>query len=332
MLDLGVEFIRPLWLLGLLPLLVCAWWLRQQKLSASAWENIVDPALQPHVLEPGSYKRYNGTWWLLLGWLVALITLAGPVWQEQEKPVFQAQQAQVVLFDLSGSMIAEDIKPSRLARARFKLIDLLKNANGVQVALIAFTERPYVVSPLTADANTIEAFVESLDPAIMPVQGSRIDLAIEKSLELFEQANVQQGHIVLITDSEVGARDFNAATVAKDAGHKLSVIGVGTERGAPLRTGDGRFVQSASGSVVVPQLQISALKSLARTGGGIYTDIRSGLQDINALKRVQENLELVEEDATEQQLTQKYWVEFGSYAVLGLLIAALLLFRRGVMW
>jgi Ca-activated chloride channel family protein len=329
--DLSIEFVRPLWLLGLLPLLVCAWWLRQQKLSASSWEHIVDPALQPHVLEPGSYKRYNGTWWLLLGWLLTLITLAGPVWQEQEKPLFQAQPAQVVLFDLSASMVADDIKPSRLVRGRFKLIDLLKNADGVQVALIAFTERPYVVSPLTADANTIEAFVESLDPAIMPVQGSRIDLAIEKSLELFEQANVQQGHIVLITDSEVGARDFNAATVAKDAGHKLSVIGVGTERGAPLRADDGRFVQSASGSVVVPQLQTGALKSLARTGGGIYSDISTGLQDINALKRVLASFELVE-DATEQELTQKYWVEFGSYAVLGLLIVALLLFRRGVMW
>ena len=331
MFDIGIEFVRPLWLLGIVPLLVCGWWLRKQKVSSSAWENIVDPALQPHVLEPGSYKRHNSTWWLLLGWFVALITLAGPVWQEQEKPIFQAQPAQVVLFDLSGSMIADDIKPSRLVRARFKLIDILNNAAGVQIALIAFTERPYVVSPLTADANTIEAFVESLDPAIMPVQGSRIDLAIEKSLELFEQANVLQGHIVLITDSEVGARDFNAATVAKDAGHTLSVIGVGTERGAPLRTEDGQFVQSASGSVVVPQLQTSALKSLARTGGGIYSDISSGLLDVNLLKHVMQNIQVVE-DATEQQLTQKYWVEFGSYAVLGLLIAALLLFRRGVMW
>lgn len=329
--EFNIEFVRPLWLVGLLPLAVCAWWLRQQKLSTSAWEKVVDPALQPHVLEPGTYSRRNGTWWLLLWWLIALITLAGPVWQEQEKPIFQAQQAQVVLFDLSASMVADDIKPSRLVRARFKLIDLLNNADGLQIALIAFTERPYVVSPLTEDANTIEAFVESLDPSIMPVQGSRIDLAIEKALELFEQANISQGQIVLITDSEVGAKEFNAATIAKESGHKLSVIGVGTERGAPLRTENGQFLQSASGSVVVPQLQTSALKSLARTGGGIYANISSGLQDIAALKRVQENL-AVTEDAVEQQLTQKYWVEFGSYAVLGLLIAALLLFRRGVMW
>lgn len=331
MADIGIDFLRPWWLLGIVPWAVAAFFMVSRSKSDSGWEQVVDPALQPYVIEPGESQRSWYKWLLLPAWLVCLLTLSGPVWDKQEVPVFQGQQAQVVLFDLSRSMLTDDIKPSRVTRARFKLTDFLNNASGVQVALIAFAERPYVVSPLSDDANTIASFVESLDPAIMPAQGSQVDLAIEKGIELLSQAGVTQGQLVLITDSEVRAKDIAAATAVKTAGHRLSIIGVGTEKGAPLRAADGRFLQDANGAIVVPQLQADDLAQLARAGGGVYTALSNGDEDLKQLDRVQEALS-VNIDETEKQTSNEYWIEYGPYVVLGLCLCALLLFRRGVIW
>lgn len=329
--ELGLDFLRPWWLLGVVPWVAAALFVINRRHNSSGWEQVVDPVLQPYVIEPGKAQGSIDKWLVLLAWLLCLLTLSGPVWDKQDIPVFQGQQAQVVLFDLSRSMYSDDIKPSRVARARFKLTDFLANASGVQIALVAFAERPYVVSPLSDDANTIAAFVESLDPAIMPAQGSRIDLAIEQGVDLLAQADVQQGHLVLITDSAVRAKDITAAAAAYAAGHRLSIIGVGTEQGAPLRGEDGRFLVDRTGAIVVPQLNPTALASLARAGGGVFTPLSSGDKDMQQLEQVQKALVLSVDEA-EKQTSNEYWVEYGPYAVLALCLSALLLFRRGVLW
>jgi len=331
MTDFGMDFLRPWWLLGLLPWLLAAIFMFTRQQSDSGWERVVDPALQPYVIEPGEGQRSVYKWLLLLGWLLCLLALSGPVWVKQEIPVFQGKQAQVILFDLSRSMYSDDIKPSRVARARFKLTDFLSSASGVQIALIAFAERPYVVSPLSDDANTIAAFVESLEPAIMPAQGSRVDLAIEQGVSLFEQAGVTQGQLVLITDTEVRARDIEVAAAAKNVGHRLSIIGVGTEQGAPLRGEDGRFLQDSSGAIVVPQMKPDALSALARAGGGVFTRIRSDDQDLQKIEKVQQDM-AIGIDESEKQTSNEYWIEYAPYVVLGLCLYALLLFRRGIIW
>lgn len=329
--ELSISFLRPWWLLGILPLLLAAFFAHRQSSRPSAWEAVVDPVLQPYVIEPEQQAGSWARWLLLLGWFFCLLVLSGPVWERQEIPVYQGQQAQVVLFDLSRSMNSDDIKPSRVARARFKLSDFLASAEGLQIALVAFAQRPYVVSPLSDDANTIAAFVESLDPSIMPAQGSRIDLAINMGVDLLAQAGISQGQLVLITDSEISARDINAAGLAKIEGHLLSVIGVGTEKGAPLRGDDGRFLQDASGAIVVPQLNSSALGTLAQAGGGVYTVLTSDGSDLQLISSVQKELEIVGE-LSESQTTNEYWIEYGPYALLLLALLAMLFFRRGVIW
>jgi len=329
--DFVLTFLRPWWSLGFIPLVLAAVFLLRERQTESAWEKVVDPALQPYVIEPGQQSRSFSGWLLLLGWAICLGILTGPVWEKQEIPVFQGQQAQVVLFDLSRSMYSDDLKPSRVARARFKLTDILTQAKGLQIALIAFAERPYVVSPLSDDANTIASFVESLDPSIMPAQGSRLDLAIEQGVALFEQAGVTQGQLILFTDSDVNAAAIAAASAATNAGHRLSVIGVGTEQGAPLRGEDGRFLQNASGAIVVPQLKPAALASLAAAGGGKFTILKNNDEDIELINSVQQALEITG-DATEQLATNEYWVEYGPYVILLLLFLSLLFFRRGVIW
>ena len=325
-----LQWLRPLWLWGLVPLLLLfAVWLRHGAHGKSAWERVVDPQLQPYVIDGITSKRTVAPFALFAGWALSLLMLAGPVWEQREVPVFQAQQAEVVLFDLSRSMLSEDVAPNRLTRARFKLSDLLEHSKGRQIGLIGFTERPYVISPLTEDTDTIDAFLPSLSPDIMPVQGSRLDLAIDRAVDLLEQAGVQQGHILLIGDHEVGARDIDAATRAREAGHRLSVLAVGTAAGKPLRDDQGQFIVDASGSIVVPQLNMVSMNDLATAGAGRAVGLSTGSRDLDQLAQVRDAV-AVEAGDPMAAAQKTYWIEYSPWLVWPLMGAALCLFRRGV--
>lgn len=344
-----LHFLRPGWLWGFLPLLaaVVFWWRRRA--TAGAWRAAVDAELLPYMLDGGAAKHRQGNAWLLfLGWALALVILAGPVRERQSVDVFEARRAQVVLFDLSRSMLADDVAPSRLARARFKLIDLIKRSAGVRIGLIGFAERPYVISPLTDDATTLSAFVDSLDPAIMPLQGSRVDLALSLGGELLAQAGVDAGHMILISDSDVTARDVTAARLLREAGHVVSVLGVGTPAGAPLRGDDGAFLRERNGGIVVAQFDRDGLADLARAGGGVLAVLASGADDIDELLAVQTGLQQdipstrdSADDAQGADAPQSlppqalapqalHWVERAPLAIPLLALLALGFFRRGI--
>jgi len=284
------HFLRPAWLWGYLPLTLAAivWW--RQQAAASAWRVVVDAELAPHMLEDGAAHRRRDALLLFLGWALALLILAGPVRERQSVEVFEARRAQVVLFDLSRSMLADDVAPSRLARARFKLADLIKRSGGVRTGLVGFAERPYAISPLTDDAATLEAFVSSLDPEIMPAQGSRVDLALTFGGELLAQAGVDSGHVILFSDADVTARDAEAARALREQGHVVSVLAVGTPAGAPLRGADGKFLRDRNGGIVVAQLDRDGLADLAGTGGGVMVALSSTMDDIDSLLAVQTRL------------------------------------------
>lgn len=327
--EADFQWMRPLWLWALVPLtIILVAWLRRG-VSGGAWDSMVDPELQPYVID-GEASR--GTSWPLAlfgGWALAIVLLAGPVWQQQEVPVFQAQQAELILFDLSRSMLSDDIAPNRLTRARFKLADLLAQSEGRQIGLIGFTERPYVISPLTEDTRTISAFLPSLSPDIMPVQGSRLDLAVERAVELFEQAGVRQGHILYVGDQVVGAPDITAADEASKLGHRLSVLAVGTAAGKPLRDDQGQFLTDSDGGIVVPQVRMAAMRDLATAGAGIAVSLTTDSSDINQLAVVRDAMAVEAGDPT--QATRKtYWVEYSPWLVWPLMLAGLLLFRRGL--
>ncbi|MFT7210025.1 MAG: Ca-activated chloride channel family protein [Granulosicoccus sp.] len=327
--ETSLMWLRPSWLLGFLPLLLLAlYWLRQRK-DRSDWEALVDPELQRYVIEQSPPSKRRAPVILFLAWAFSLILLAGPVWQQQEVPVFQAEQAEVVLFDLSRSMLADDVAPDRLTRARFKLMDLLQRSDGRQTGLVAFAERPYIISPLTEDALTVEAFVSSLDPDIMPAQGSRLDLAISKALELLDQASVEQGHILAITDAVVTDRDRLVAREAKLLGHRVSVLAIGTPAGSPLRDEAGQFLQQKNGAIVVPQLDMPGMRSLANAGAGVAVMMTSNSDDLDTIEAVRQLIAISEE--TGESVAEKiYWIEYAPWGVWLLLLLLLGSFRRGI--
>lgn len=325
----ALHWMRPAWLWGFLPWVLALLYRLRPGSGRGGWDAIVEPALQPYVIEGEVKSRRAGTLLLFAAWALSLLLLAGPVWQQREVPVFEAEQAQLVLFDLSRSMLTDDLPPDRLTRARFKLMDLLARSQGRQTGLIAFAERPYVISPLTDDARTIEAFVPSLSPEIMPVQGSRLDLAIERAMQLFEQASVASGHIILISDAPAASRDIDAARAARQTGHRVSVLAVGTAAGAPLRGEDGQFLQYANGSIVVPQLDMESLRAVASAGGGTAVSLSTSTDDLDALDAVLSGVSL-SGDVDEQAARKVYWVEYAPWMLWPLLGLLLLAFRRGV--
>jgi len=285
MLPAELHFLRPYWFYALIPLTLLLWRLWSRHARRSRWQDVCDQDLIEPLLTDDSGSRRSLPLALLgLGWLLAVLALAGPSWTALPQPVVPQQQARVIMLDLSRSMDATDLKPSRLAQARFKALDLLNAIDEGQTGLIAYAAEPFTVSPLTDDSATIAALLPSLDTDIMPAPGTRTDLALAHAVKLLQQAGVQRGHIILIGDgvSPLPA-SLEQAHMLRAAGHRLSVLAVGTTIGAPIPTAGGGFLSDASGAIVMPRLDSNALAELAAAGGGQLVALDNGRRDIDRL-------------------------------------------------
>ena len=321
-------WLRPEWLYAIPALLVLAVLLARGKLGAGNWQSVIDPALIPYVLsrDPGRGTDYR--WWLLgLGGLIAITALAGPAWQRIEQPVFRAEQAIVIALDLSRSMDAQDIAPSRLLRAKLKILDMLARRESGQSALVVYSANAFTVTPLTTDVDTIAALVNSLGTDIMPSRGSYPEIAIAKGRQLLDQAKVGVGEVLLVTDGGSSPAAERAARELKSAGYTLSVLGVGTLVGAPIPRVTGGFVTDNRGQIAVPKLEERSLRNLAGVGGGRYARISANDRDLDTLLSGEvAGVGIVQSDDALQTDT---WREEGPWLLLLLLPLAALAFRRG---
>ena len=336
MLD-NFHFLHPWWLAALAPLALLFWLLRRREAGAgNPWRRVVDAKLLPLLLAEGDEGGRRLPWRLLaLGWLSAVLALADPAWEKRAQPVFQSAQARVILMDLSASMNAADLAPSRLVRARLKVADVLaRQEAGLEEgrnALVVFAGDAFIVSPLTRDGTTIEAMLRVLEPSIMPVQGSRVDIALAKAGELLQQAGAGRGgEVLLLTDGiAAGTSDetLAAARELRRRGHRLSVLGVGTPEGAPVPTGNGRFLRDSAGNLVVPRLDPDSLRELAQAGGGRYATLSGSDSDLAYLLG---GTSIPAGAGTEAAGAQgEAWIERGPWLTLLLLPLAAVAFRRG---
>jgi Ca-activated chloride channel family protein len=323
------HFMRPQWLLALLALAPLLWMLARRGRGGGAWQDIVDPHLLPHLLVRKSDAGGRLPLVLLgLGWLLLVLALAGPTWTRLPQPVYQTQLYRVLVLDISASMNAPDLAPSRLAQARFEVLDLLRRSEEGQTALIAYGAEPYVVSPLTGDADTIALQVPSLDTGLLPLPGKQAGPALSKALELLQQAGARDGQVILISDGlKDPAAAQEAANALRRAGHRLYVLAVGTPRGAPVPAPDGGFLKDESGAILLPQLHAGPLRELARTGGGHLVQSRPDDRDLESL--VAEAQPDLMTDKQKETAEADQWREEGPWLLLVLLPLAALAFRRG---
>ncbi|MGA9343443.1 MAG: VWA domain-containing protein [Rhodanobacteraceae bacterium] len=320
------HFLRPAWLLLLLALPLLHFFWRRARTDANAWLAAVDADLLPHLLERGAAAS-RGYGLLLAGvlWTLIALALAGPTWEHETLPLYRNQAARVLALELAPTMLSQDVKPSRLERARFKLDDILQRSRDLQTALIAYSGDAFVAAPLTDDVATVRNLVDSLDPSTMPVAGNATSRAIERARRLVKQAGLKQGELILLADS-VGPGAVTAARNAREHGLTVSVLGVGSTSGAPVPLAQGGFLSDSSGNIVVPKLDEAALREVAEAGGGRYARMTADARDLDALLARAPSTGNV---TRESKLASAKWRDRGPWLLLLILPLALLGFRRG---
>lgn len=318
------HFLRPWWLvaLTLLPLL---WWLGVRRSSASLeLSRLVDAELLPHLLRGRAGNRYLPVWLFAGGWTLCALALAGPTWSRVTQPLYASRAAQVVAISLSQHMLARDVAPSRLDRARHKAHDLLaSNRDGLN-ALLGYAGETFVVAPLTSDVNSLGDLLDAMAPDTMPVDGNDAASAIERGVLLIHDAKASGGSLVLITDQADAAAN-TAAHKADAAGVRVSVLGVGTPQGGPVPLAGGGFLHDAQGNMMLAGRDDTALAALALAGGGRYVAMSADHSDIDAL---QTQLRGGPTTAASGQ-TGDEWQDRGAWLLLPLLLLVALAFRRG---
>ena len=179
------HFIRP-WMLLILPIGLCSvylLWIRIK--NDSGWSKVCDSHLINHLLVNQKNQRSKLIYFAMaVLWSLVSLAMAGPTWQKVPENLYKPIQSRIIVFDLSRSMNSQDLQPTRLERARYKLIDLILTGVGIQQGLIVFAGDAFVVSPLTDDSDTIINLIASLDTQTLPIQGSRADLGLELEASL----------------------------------------------------------------------------------------------------------------------------------------------------
>ena len=329
------HFLRPEWLLAIPIIGIALLFFLQRSKQDSGWEKVCDPALLHYQLaqqDDHSTPARIIHWLIPLVLLLCIIALAGPSWEKKEQPIFQQGNALVIILDLSLSMNARDIKPSRLERARLKIIDILKQKKEGQTGLIAFAGDAHTVSPLTIDNKTIISLLPALETSIMPLSGSHITDALDTAHQLLKNSGFAKGDILLMTDGIDQSEQKKLRQMVKNLynqGYRFSVIGIGSQAGSPIPLpNQSGFVKDSSGQVILSKLTRKPLQELSNAGGGYYHNLSLDDSDFNPLldRRLLNNDSILEQD---NQLEQ--WVDAGGYLTVLLIPLALLAFRKGLL-
>jgi Ca-activated chloride channel family protein len=322
------HLMRPQWLWCLLPALVLALLLWRQRGRGGGWSGVIAPHLLPFLMRgEESPRRRALPPLLLLGWVLAAVAASGPSWKQIPQPVHRKQDALVLVLDLSYSMRSADLTPSRLDRARQKLLDLLARRREGQTGLIAYAGDAHIVAPLTDDTPTIANLLPALDPLMMPVPGSDPGAAVASAVELLRSAGVDRGTVLLVTDAVTESDAKEVERALHGSGARLAVLGVGTTTGAPLPLPEGGFLKDRSGAIVMPALEEQPLRELAAATGGRYLRMRVDDSDLDYLLAKPALPGTAQTVALER--TVDAWEDQGYYLVLLLLPLALAAFRRG---
>jgi Ca-activated chloride channel homolog len=322
------HFLRPLWLLALLPLWMFVAWLALRAGRDGSWSKVIDSELLPMLQLQGGGRRQT-PWWLLGAiWTLTALALAGPSWQQQQSPAFRAPADWIVVLDLSPSMTATDLAPNRITRARYAIEDILNAARDARVSLVAFAGEAHVVAPLTTDVATVRSLLEPLNPDIMPESGDQLAPALHAVARLIQTAASRHAQVLVLSDGVADpAQALQAAQQLKQQGATLHVISVGTTAGAPEPNGEGGFVQDAQGRSVLSKLPVDQLQRIAGAGGGDYLPVNNQRNLIARLQAM--HAYQLEQDQSQSQMHVNTWLNGGIWLLPPILLLASLFARRG---
>jgi len=325
--ELLPHLLRPWWL-AIVPLLAWLLWrLWHRQLQVGRWQRLLPEAFHAALLTRGRL-RHSRLPWLVLGlaWLLAVIALLGPSWQRFEQPSIKRSDPLVVLLEVTPSMLAADVAPTRLEQAKRKLLDLLERRQDVQTAVVVFAGSAHTLVPLSDDLATTRNLLAAVHPALMPEPGQRADLAVARGLELLRQAGLGRGRLLLIGSSLDQHERSAIATLLQGQGERLLMLGVGTEQGAPIAGENGSFLKDTNGAILIPRLDNAGLQRFAAELGGRYRQARLGDEDLAALGLLDQAGTLQRDDEVTRL---EAWLDQGYWLLLPLLLLAALAGRRG---
>jgi len=252
-----------------------------------ALEGFADPELLSRLAgQEQAGRRFLKGLLLLSALGLALFALAGPRWGSHYEEVHQKGVDIMILVDVSPSMMVEDVKPSRLERARREILDFLKVVQGDRVGLVAFSGAAFTQCPLTLDYAAVQMFLNVLDPKLIPVPGTDLGAAVSTGLSAFDFKAETDKVILLITDGEDNeGKGIEAAREAAEKGVKIFVFGIGNPTGGPIpsRDGKGGFKKDSEGKLILSKLDETSLRKIASLTGGSYVRAVAGDLDLDVL-------------------------------------------------
>ena len=296
------HFLRPLWLLLLVIPILGYYFFFSNSRNVSAWESVCDKRLLKFLLVKGNSKQRSLLgYFALVGIIGAIISLAGPSWQKKETATFSPVNPVMILLNLSSDMDNSDLRPNRLARAKFAIDDMLKEIQA-QVALIVYTNEPYIISPSTEDKKIISNLLPSIDQDIMPENGDKLYRAIDLAVTRMTEEGFAFGNIVIFAP-DVG-QDFNkalsSAANAAAKNYNVNVVSVRADKNEKLAM-------------------------LAAKGKGLYVTIN----EISVLAGKINNQ--ISSDLKQSKNLQETWEDYGYWFLIIPLICVLSFFRRGAL-
>lgn len=309
------HFLRPAWLLLLIPAALVVWLMLRERSLAHVWRGVVAAHLLPHLLvRHGEQSQgLRPTWILGLVWLLAVLALAGPAWQRQSSPFSQDEAALVIAIKVTPEMLARDVQPSRLERAVHKVRDLLAARPGARSALVAYAGSAHLVMPLTSDTSIIETFAAELTPDIMPVQGDAAAEAVVLGNRLLQQAGLA-GSIVLVADSVERSQLAGLEAARAEGGAEVHILAMAA----------GPEVIPPTDSPPAPALDRDAMAAASRAAGGSLRLVTFDDADVRALTR-----DVATSLARAPAQDGQRWRDDGYFLVPFIGFLLLFLFRRG---
>ncbi len=299
------HFLRPLWLWAILPILLLGIRLLRRGSAVTIWSQVCDAhLLAPLLVYHGRVQRGMVVMGVVTSLCCMVLALAGPTWSKNTVPTYRHVSPHMILLDLSSSMLTKDLSPDRLSRAKFKIHDLLAQSGTGQFGLMVYSSEPFVVSPLTNDAQTIDIFLSALSPNILPVDGNHLEQALLEAKTLFTDIGLPFGDILVLTGQVPSAAAVDAAQKLSSEGYTVSVMPILAYKSArPL------------------------FSPLAKAGHGHTLDLTDSDADLKQWLVWQQRAE--HRYQINQQDDMPLWRDQGRWFLLPGLILLLPLFRRG---